>query len=323
MVKVNRIRVIFEIGKILAETREHLNIGEIKTELLNTYERDVAERTIKQYLVDLASNFDMALSVKRGRYGGYSLSDEWRSKVASLSTSILSTDQKNGINDAFEIALRSANFHYSKELKQAKSLIGANRRWKDNDFEYYIGKQNTDSKTTSIINIFKDGIRDKRVIKMYSKFDETNIPKGFSDIKPQFIVHDQDETFIIGRDYNKQYVYQNVLNIKKAIKTDKRFGVYADDNIKKHINDFSLNIKGEYNIKFKIKSNKGNKTFELVHYEFRDNSESNSEIKDVTFFEKYKGIGFLFRMYQYIDIIEIDDTLMDEWNKKIDSLKYI
>ena len=323
MQKTNRIRIIFEIGKILAESHSHLNIGEIKVELLNTYERDVPLRTIKQYISDLVKSFDMPLSVKRGRYGGYALTSEWKKRVATLSASVLNEEQRNGINDAFEIALRSANFHYSKELKEAKALIGANEKWKDNDFEYYVGKTNIDYKTTKNIILLKEAISAKMVIEMNSKFEEMNIPKGVSLMKPLFIVHDQDETFVIGRNNNRDYIYQNVLNIKNIIITDKHFSVYAEDDIKKHINDFSLKVKGEYDIKFKIKAERGNKIFTLIQYEFRDNKSKVLEIKHVTFFEKYKALEFLFRMNKYIEVIEMDKVLISEWNKKILSLKAV
>ena len=319
----NRLAIIYMIGNILSSMNKHQTASDIQTELFNVYEVEVPKRSIKQYLIDMDKMLNNPFDIKRGRHGGYAMNSEWKKRLIRLSSRSLSPELKNGINDAFELALKSSTFHYYKDLKEAQALIGTNDKWKTNDFEYYIGKERHDHKVTRLLKEIKQAIVDHKYILMSSKYDYFGIPKEEIRIKPLYIVHDQDESFLIAKNEKRDYIYQNLLNIKKMKVTEDNFIMVNEESIDSHVNDYALKVKGEHNLKFTINTERGMSIYNLWNFEFRENKGSTNKKKDITFFEEYKVHEFLLRMQPHITISFISDKVKNEWNEKVYQIKAI
>lgn len=321
--EINRIRYIYEIFKILAEAKEFLSISNIHKKLEEHFEILINPRTVKEYVATIQNSFDLELKTKKGPEGGYLLSNEWRESISRLATLQLSKEERNALNDAFEIAFKSPTYFYSHQLEEAKRKLYTKTNLKDNDNEFYVGKNIRRKEFEQFVYDFKQAAIDKHYVHISFKHEYYGYPIEEEKYKPLYIIHDSDETFMIIKNQKDEVLHQNLLNIKTLSISNKKFVDSSIKKVEEYKNDFSINIKGKHPLKFKIKTARGKMIFDLWNYEFEDLNPNDGDEKNIIFYERYILLEFLFRMQKHIEILYIDPVDKEYWNQKVLELKVI
>ncbi len=325
---MNKLKIIYELVTILVASNKNLKLKEITTKLNNHFDETpgVKERRVKNYLKELQNDLNMPLDGKRGIDGGYKLSVDARNNLRGLIGLSLTDEEKNALNDSFEIAEKSLTFYYNDDLDKARDKLYAKTNLKDQDFEYYLGKRNEKKDVTEIIKQLKHAMMEKLKVMITSKHDYYTLDKGIAKFKPLFIIHDTDETFIVLKDVDNEYHYQNILNIFKVDVLQESFSLPYEEKISKHMTDFSLMIKGKYALSFKVTTPRGRSVMDLWNYEYETISEAGDNYK-IVFHEEYKGHEFLLRMLPHIKNLRVSgkkkNQFVANWNNRLVKLHSI
>lgn len=321
----NRIRIINEIIKVLIANapEDYVTIPEITQKISDLLDIDANPRTIKQYVQDIKNDLEYPLQFKQGRDGGVRLSEQARKLIATLSHISLTSEEKNALNDAFEIAEKSLSFYYYKDLQVAREKLYLRFNLKEQDFEYYLGHNQSKRKfETKLIKDIKWSIVERKWIELSFKYKSYGISLEMNKYKPMYVVHDSDESFVIIRDASGCDHCQNILNIKNYKITDKECILYKKPPIEKFVNSHTIKAKGEHNLSFEITDELGYEMYDTWNYEFEEiNSKEN--YKEIVFYEKYRVFEFLLRMQSHIKNLKCDDNVAKQWNDIIGNLKNI
>lgn len=320
----NRLRIINEILKVLmSNTHTYLSVNKITERVNWNTDLEIPSRTIKQYLVDLQEQLGYTLEPKNGPDGGYKLTDETIEAISRLSQLQLNDDEKNAINDALEIAKKSATFYYNEDLEEAKRKLYLSFNFKIDDGEYYVGQEQHKPKITKLIKQFKNAIMNKLIIEVSFSYEHYGATKQLKRYKPLFVAHDVDETFVILKEEKTdKIIYQNIYNVKECITTSSKFGLAREYKITEFVNDHTIKAKGEHHLKFDLFDEEGHEIFDTWNYEFDDKSKDHNK-KHIIFYEEYRVFEFLLRMQVHIKNLDMEQSLKDKWNGIIGKLQEI
>lgn len=319
---MNRIKPINEIIYILLGQNEYRDTKWIANELQNSLDETFNLRTVKSFLETIQDEWDF-LESKKGFGGGYRLRDDAKRKLADFATMQLSPEERNALNDAFEIAEKSPMFHYIPHLRKAKGKLYKDFNLKDNDFEHYLGINLDERKTYKHIATFKQAKNEKKKIWVTSKYQYKTINKEKTQYTPVFLVHDTDESFMILRKQG-EYSYENINNIQSIEISDQGYSERSE-NINKFVNGVSLSIKNKekHIVRIKITSWEANALIDLWSHEFIRKEELAKDTYEFEFAELYKGLVFLFRLIEYIEVQYLSEELEKQAIKKAKYIKKI
>lgn len=209
-------------------------------------------------------------------------------------------------------------FHYIPHLRSAKGKLYKDLNLKDNDFEHYLGINLDTRKTYKHIALFKQAKDEKKKIYVTSKFEYKTIKKDKTLYTPLFLVHDTDESFMILRKKG-EYSYENINNIESIEVSDIPFQE-RNENISKHVNGVSLAIKNKekHFVRIKIISCEAEAIIRLWSHEFINVAKISNDVYEFEFAELYKGLVFVFRLIEYIEVISVSKMLANEMRKKVE-----
>lgn len=314
--QINRIKPIWEIILILLGQNDYRDTKWIKNHLDDKLGDDFKLRTVKSYLETIDNEFYF-LESRKGFGGGYRLNQDARNQLANFATIQLSSEERNALNDAFEIAEKSPMFHYIPHLRSAKGKLYKDINLKDNDSEYYMGINLDKRETHKHIAQFKKAVKESVKIYVTARFDIGETKKERTLYTPLFLVHDTDETFLIFK-LREKYVYQNLNNILSIELTDKKFTKFESEHISKHINGVSLSIKNKerHIVRIVAKSWEAEAIVRLWSHEYIRHEKLPKDVHEFEFAEIYKGLVFIFRLIEYIDIVFVSKHLGEQVGKK-------
>lgn len=320
---INKIKVINEIIRILMASKEYLSVKEITRKLSEQLEEDINQRNVKEYIKDIREILEYPLESRKGVDGGVKFSNQARELIATISHVSLSHDEKNALNDAFEIAEKSISFYYYHDLQIAREKLYLRFDLKDQDYEYYIGhNQSNRREATKTLKEIKQAIIGQKKVEMSFKYGSYGISKELNIYKPLFVVHDSDESWVIIRDSKGIDHCQNILNIKEYNITSKPFVIENKPSITKFVNSHTIRAKGEHILSFEIIDELGHEMYDTWNYEFEE-LESSGDKKKIIFYERYRVYEFLLRMQPHISNLKCDDVIKKQWNSIVSNLRKI
>ncbi|MCK5807343.1 MAG: hypothetical protein KAG91_03030, partial [Mycoplasmataceae bacterium] len=312
--KINRIRHIWKVIEIITGENSPITIKEITKRInreIDDKEHLVTERSVKHYIKSIQDNFsrsyDNPLVAQQGRYGGYQLAEWAKGQLISTSLSAFSTEERNALNDSFESSLSSGSFLYSSDLETARAKFYSDINLKDDDREHYIGSTTKNSKEQlqNMLILKSSSVSDHKVL-IKSKYDYHSIKKGTYLFRPLFIIHDSDESFIILKDENSKIHYQNYKNIISVTETDKKFHRHEKE-YKKFVNNYTIKAKKKYVITIIPLDERVEKGITLRNMQLE--WKKNGHEYEITFYERYIALEFIFVFSNSMEIIKMDDEL--------------
>lgn len=278
------------------------------------------KRKIKEYLFEM-SREGIEFDNKKGRYGGYMLAEVTKNDMVAQAVKTLDEVDRNAINDAFELALCSASYHYSQELRAAKTKLYARHNLKDEDFEYYVGKKN-DQRNTDKVYALKKAIKNKNKVFLKTKYKYEDNDAIEEVVSPLFLIHDSDETFLVIKDHNSDIKYQNIKNIEELRMTNEKVirmkKSALENTYQAHLNkaETSIKTRKECVVELEVLHVDGWAFYDLWHHECEEMERTDNTIK-LKFFEMYRAAQFLIIIMEYCRPIHIGRELSDYMEQKI------